>query len=1073
MNRRVSFASHASVRLFEKPGESPSQTTPRRSTRLSPAKSPIRDSGPASPLADEDSIDNLTMDLTNVVPRMPLMTRQTNSLAGHAEDEEDDKSEDSESDMEVAEDDTAAMELTDVLHPATTNQAKMSPFSRIPRRSISPLKNSPAVQDDDTMNMDMTAIVGKILPPAALAYSSQDSPGVDFNMDMTKVVGGILDAAQSLSASSNSHGILSVNLGIVNQHDNPEDHTMNMEETQIYSHNAVRRRVTVGSDDHTNHTSYTEATEEDDVQIWCEGSVTQADGFTQNMECAKAQPNFAQTTIRPKSPLGAAGVGFPWGSAPLQSEQSIMDVSMPDVTQEDGTVNVDMTYAIGTNILEQSMQPDKDADGDQTVNMDLTRAYSTVNQEIAKRTPRGTPSTTPVRSNKLHADDAKPPSTESLRSTLASRSTPVAIVTTPKAVSPSKISTPLRRLSSGAKRVMLPFKNNTGTELGHVLPSTPVRTSQSPSVRRSGSVARRKSLLETEIPVFGSPDAQVLLQPGSSQKPEFGANLIQGQDLRVSILKEKIESLTPRKDSRSPLTSSKAYASPTKSPLRKKLNTPQKTPQRTLLYPQSSVPRNNNNTPGRSVTPSALSPVSLKDFLNWTGISFLTGLSTSRRRETFVIQPVAGNESSVDKEIAKLHAEAFTVPMLEMYQHSCRELTNYIKEGRAMCDEIESDINDQNPELFEQYRRANPAKQRELQAQFKVMKTSARLSAKGVWYVWRENLLKGVLVPLRKNLADLEAQKMKFEEYENAATPYFEQVQAEFNELKLTIDGLVDEEAQYESYDHEEAARLVEQISEYTAQNEVDEQTLAKLQERQRAMLKESDSTKQQLDVKAAEIKALELEAERHRGFTNNEILNLKREQKLLVAKTGLRLQSVQRDQVEVLYKGSLIIWMNLDHSDISVSLPLAPTVAMIPPVRNYYLKQMRRSLAEDSSDSLGRDNLRPVLEQWSAVTALEREVEHLATMYPTTVADDGADDLRITTCVLLPASRTKFLVHFTCLPRLTLVDPIAGIDVELTYGCLDANKVRDHVQSRISKQCIQKKGRGWLLDALKMPEGL
>lgn len=240
LNRRVSFASHASVRLFEKPGESPPQTTPRRSTRLSPAKSPIRDQQPDSPLDNDDSNDEITMDLTNIIPRMAPMGRQTNPLSNPLADEDEDESDDSDDyeDAQDNEDDTAAMDLTDIL-PAPSNQAKMSPFSRIPRRSLSPVKRSGIATVEDGDTMDMTATIGKVLPLADVnspfIESSQEN---DHNMDMTRLVGGILHAAQSAPNSPVRGGPLYPNLSLLNQKqpiEEDNDETMNMDETRIFS----------------------------------------------------------------------------------------------------------------------------------------------------------------------------------------------------------------------------------------------------------------------------------------------------------------------------------------------------------------------------------------------------------------------------------------------------------------------------------------------------------------------------------------------------------------------------------------------------------------------------------------------------------------------------------------------------------------------------------------------------------------------------------------------------------------------------------------------------------------------
>lgn len=1103
LNRRVSFASHASVRLFEKSVQSPPQTTPRRSGRLGFGDSPTAARVSDSPSADDESNDELTMDLTNIVPRAAPIAKQTNPLSKPLfADESDSDSDDSDSPGEDLDDDTAAMDLTDIL-PAPANHARMSPFSRIPRRSLSPVKRgeSPANEND---NMDMTAVVGKVLSVADVDSPVLDAQAGETTMDMTRIIGGIIHAAQSAPNSPARGGILHSNPNLLNRQAAPcqddddqtanmeetrifstrceressrrttlgcqieDDQTVNMEETRVFSARAEHgsdRRITLGSEEHTSHTSYTVATEEDTTQRLCEGSITQADGFTQNMILTRTLPGTVQAKHEARSPTHASSLGFSWGAVPAEAEQSLMDVSMTDVTQNDDTVNMDMTCAIGANIFGISSRKDDLDDEDMTTNMDFTRVLprAAASKELANGDLAEVTTPRQVRENLTSPDRSsskfQPRVLVSRRQSGASES-----------ASPAKSSVLQRRLSSGAVRSPR-FPLNTEAAATSQL-STPVRAAGRPSPRKSSSVPRRRSLVDAGIPEFGSPKTQALLEPGSIHSPEFGSDLIDGNALRMSILRSKIQSLTPRKETVTSLRIPQGSLSSVKSPPHmRQMTTPRKTPQRSLIAPLASASRNAAITPARNSDQTPMSPIALKDFLEMTGISFLTGLSTSRRRETLVVGPNAPEE---DSEVAMIHTKAFTIPMLEMYQHSCRELTKYITEGRAMCDEIESDINEQNPEVFDQYRKAGPSEKLELEARFKEMKTMARLSAKGVWYVWKENLLSGVLVPLRKNLADLEAQKAYLEDYDKAATPHFEQIQREHDELKTQLELLQKEEEQYQAYDHEEAARLSRENKEGKEQLEAEQAILATMKEEQRALDAEYAAMKEQFEAKSAEVEILEKEAERCRGYTNEEIMALKRENEELTARTGLRLQCVEGDTITLLYKSSLVISMHTNGSNIQLSLPSNQPETTESATKRHYLTQIRQILAEScSTTSTYKDTLKFVRDQWSLVLDLQTEIEHLESNHPISVNLNEDNNLQITACVLLLASRTKLVVKFTSSPQFSPDDLSLKVDVDIKYGVLDGAKVKEHIQSRLAKQSLHKKSKGWLLDCLRMPEGL
>jgi kinetochore protein Spc7/SPC105 len=138
--------------------------------------------------------------------------------------------------------------------------------------------------------------------------------------------------------------------------------------------------------------------------------------------------------------------------------------------------------------------------------------------------------------------------------------------------------------------------------------------------------------------------------------------------------------------------------------------------------------------------------IHLQDFLNMTSIRFME-LTTTKRRHTQA--PEAMQDSTLHKEEdisleRCVVAGACTVPMLELYQHSCRELKKYISEGRRIVREIETETLEENPPLFKEYISASPDFKVLMDNQFKNVKTHARLLSKAMWYEWRMKLQDGL-----------------------------------------------------------------------------------------------------------------------------------------------------------------------------------------------------------------------------------------------------------------------------------------------------------------------------------------
>jgi len=72
-----------------------------------------------------------------------------------------------------------------------------------------------------------------------------------------------------------------------------------------------------------------------------------------------------------------------------------------------------------------------------------------------------------------------------------------------------------------------------------------------------------------------------------------------------------------------------------------------------------------------------------------------------------------------------------------------------------MIEGIEQDTLEDPPLLFREYVGAPLELKRIMDSQFKLVKTWARLKAKGGWYSWRDQLLGGVMPTLQKNAEGL------------------------------------------------------------------------------------------------------------------------------------------------------------------------------------------------------------------------------------------------------------------------------------------------------------------------------
>ncbi|KAL5596548.1 uncharacterized protein BROUX77_007232 [Berkeleyomyces rouxiae] len=160
--------------------------------------------------------------------------------------------------------------------------------------------------------------------------------------------------------------------------------------------------------------------------------------------------------------------------------------------------------------------------------------------------------------------------------------------------------------------------------------------------------------------------------------------------------------------------------------------------------------------------------IHLHDFLNMTSIRFME-LNTTKRRHTIAPTKMDGSVMDLKADMTLercVVAGACTVPMLELFQHSCRELKKYISEGRRIVREIETGTFEENPPLFREYMSATPEFKALMDNQFKNVKTHARLLSKAMWYEWRMKLQDGIKEGLERISEGMDADQSLIEKQE-------------------------------------------------------------------------------------------------------------------------------------------------------------------------------------------------------------------------------------------------------------------------------------------------------------------
>ncbi|KAL1957613.1 hypothetical protein VTO42DRAFT_5724 [Malbranchea cinnamomea] len=503
--------------------------------------------------------------------------------------------------------------------------------------------------------------------------------------------------------------------------------------------------------------------------------------------------------------------------------------------------------------------------------------------------------------------------------------------------------------------------------------------------------------------------------------------------------------------------------------------------------------------PGSNHRMPNFKPIQLSEFLRMANIHFME-LTTTKRRHTLApdkdesmpTDKTSSNEVGLEDCVA---AGLCTIPMLELYQHSCRELKSYISEGRLIIRDIETETYADNPPLFQEYITAPPDIRLLMDNQFRNVKAHARLQSKAMWYEWRMKLLEGLKQGLDRHVEEMNADNVilsKKEKLLDSVVPALAQRHAQLEHEAQNLQRVVEE---LESYDQEELCRVRGRLSSIDSEIAVKKKRLeemqAQLQENTR-IVETGTETRVQL---AQEIREAEQIIEECRGWSVKEVQSLKASVYSIEKKTGWSVVAVKPNPdsqygptMTLRYRGELFVdfqpgAFSLQQSkggrrsskssrDLLLSLRYSPESSSSvkskhvtsTPEKALMLHAMRSRLTQLIQGSMHpKTFLAGISRTWDTAYALKKEIQMLGFCGVTRCRSVGTNDseprLLKVRCILLNPQRrpsvipgaaqrheqnleSRIDIDFTVKPRpVGSTDTPTGVDVDIDVD-ISASKV-------------------------------
>ncbi|KTW31642.1 hypothetical protein T552_00280 [Pneumocystis carinii B80] len=442
-----------------------------------------------------------------------------------------------------------------------------------------------------------------------------------------------------------------------------------------------------------------------------------------------------------------------------------------------------------------------------------------------------------------------------------------------------------------------------------------------------------------------------------------------------------------------------------------------------------------------------LPSITLTEFLKMTSISFLDGLTTTKRRETTFFPYLNTNPPTL-KEL--VYASSLTLPTLELYQFSCKELQKYISEGKEVVNKIEEDTSEENPLLFREYIYASHDIRVIMDGQFKLLKNYSRLYAKSVWYDWRDKLLLGLKEGLEKNLEGLKKDELIINESKPILNTYFPFIKQTYKSLKEKVKHMKAIKEEISQCDQKELKKVRSNLFKINEELQADMKHFEKLKKN----IHEIDDKLHELSEKQIklnqEIEEYKKVIEVNRCFEKGEIENIRKMLQVLKFVTGWEAKHFFHDTVVFIYLDTIETTFNFIKNNVSIKW----TGDIKDKIKEFFFDYLEKRLVGCTV----KEALSLICSIWYTVTLIWSEFCLLKVRYPllyNLTIENGEPLLLVTAKVFLPLSFSKFHVTFKLRHSILYEYPNLNnydlIDIHTVYGNSNTSKILKAILEKIS----------------------
>ncbi|KAI0004111.1 Spc7 kinetochore protein-domain-containing protein [Russula compacta] len=469
-------------------------------------------------------------------------------------------------------------------------------------------------------------------------------------------------------------------------------------------------------------------------------------------------------------------------------------------------------------------------------------------------------------------------------------------------------------------------------------------------------------------------------------------------------------------------------------------------------------------------------PISIEQFFNMTGIRFLDELSAPRRSTILpshlqLTQRRASLQATETTLADYVVAMGIDAPQLELYSHVAADLQRWIEHSKEIYHQAEGEAAKVTPMLFREYSIADEQTQAELLQQLKLIKANNHAMARSQWYDWRLQWVEQLYAIADQGFGELEQDARTLEtiiqQAENLLPLLREehgQVIREFGEEQNIT---ADIENCDQGYLSELKATLAEQgaaLDEFRAEVAEANAKLERLEEKLRDLETEKAETIASIEASQRTLHIQENSTQAEAFRLNDELASLE----------GLHLWHTTRVHAELfefVYASRFHVHIPcVKFKPLMDRIRIAKTKEMplilkdqFPRLTDLTVNVAQQRLASSSSDLNIKQIVQVLGDFWSGCAQLRTHFAFLSIKYPLSVDPTpprGNGDLQgvvATATVLLPSVKAKLYVSFILDTNALWAWPtsIGDVDCKIkkAYGPdIDIDQIRNAILHRMSK---------------------